>query len=295
MLLAAHASLVMSNLTATDQAFGLSIRAVTIVPALAATYYLWWRLRGLSPAPRAQSEDRLDEIFGRILSYLGGGLAGLFARFQFGLEGAAFRWSLAMVVLLAAGHLLRDADFRLQAYALAGAVFVRGVGFDFRTGGPILGMNGPLAIAVAGVACYIGAGALVRRRRQGTPGTGARAERRTLELETRLESVGQDLLWLLAVALAAIYLYRTGSGFWLIVAWALEGLVVTGAGFLFRTRSLRFSGLGLLALGLAMTLYRTFRYADTPGRIISFIVLGVVLLLISFGYARYRDSIRKSP
>jgi len=293
MLLAAHISLAMSNLTATDQVFGWSVRAATLVPAIAATYYLWWRLRSLSSGEEGGAAEAIDETYGRVLSYLGAAQAGLFVRFEFGLEGAALRWSLAMIVLLAAGYLLRDADFRLQAYALAAAVFVRAVGYDFRTGGPIFGMNGPLLIALAGVASFIGAGALVRRRR-GDSTAHPRKERRALALESRLESVGQDLMWFLAVSLAAIYLYRTRSGFILIVAWALEGLVVTAAGFYFRAPSLRFSGLALLALGLAMTLYRTFRTADTVGRIVSFIVLGVVLLLISFGYARYRKSIRRS-
>ena len=293
MLVAAHVSLAMSNLTATDRVFGWSVRAATLVPAIAATYYLWWRLRSLSSGEDKGRAAAVDETYGRVLSYLGAAQVALFARFEFGLEGAALRWSLAMIILLAAGYLLRDADFRLQAYALAGAVFVRAVGYDFRTGGPILGMNGPLLIALVGVACFIGSGALVRRRRvplAAAPG----GERRTLALESRLASIGQDLMWLLAVALAAIYLYRTRSGLLLIVAWALEGLVVTASGFSFRSPALRLSGLALLALGLAMTLYHTFRHTDTVGRIVSFIVLGVVLLLVSFGYARYRKSIRRS-
>ena len=290
---AAGISLILSNLTATDVVFGWSIRAVTVVPAVAAVYYLWWRLRGFGAKEIGATADDLDEKVGRLLSYIGALLAGLFARFQFGLDGASLRWSLVMVALFLLGDFLRDADFRLQSYALAVALFVRAVGFDFQTASPILGVNGPLAIAMVGVAGLIALG-LLSRRRAVRSAEMPPEDRRTLALESRVGAVVQDGSWVLAVAIAAVYLFRIFSGFMLIVAWAMEGLLATGAGFGIRTRAMRFSGLALLALGLAMTVYRAFTTFDTVGRIISFSVLGVVLLLISFGYTRYRDYLRKA-
>lgn len=294
LVVASCVSLLMSNLTAGDQVLGWPVRVVTLVPAIAAIYYLWWRLRSLPESGRADLGDLFDERYGRLLSYLGGILAGLFFRFQFGLEGVALRWSVTMVVLLVVGYLLRDADLRFQAYLLAGAVLIRAVGFDFQQAPSILGMEGPLAIVVVAAACFLAAGTIVRRRVASAAGH-PRAPRRVLALESRLEQIGQDLMWLFAVALVAVYFYRTQSGSLLIVAWALEGLCVTGAGFALKSRALRLSGLALLGLGLVMTLYRAFRYSDTIGRIVTFLVLGVVLLLISFGYARYRDALKKAP
>jgi uncharacterized membrane protein len=291
-LLAAHVSLVMSNLTATDQVSGWSVRAATLVPAIAATYYLWWRLREMPRAGVRNPGDAADEAFGRLLSYLAAALAGLFVRFEFGLQGAALRWSLAMIALLLAGHWLRDADLRFQSYILSAAVLVRAIGFDFRLAGPVLGVDGPLAIAATGTACYLAAGFLMRRW---TADSGARPDRRSLQIESALAANGHDLMWLFSVVLMALYLYRTWSGSALIVAWAMEGLCATVAGFAARARSLRLSGLGLLALALAMTLVKAFTTFDTLGRIVSFLVLGVVLLLISLGYTRYRESFRKTP
>ena len=289
-VLASQISLALSNMTATGLVAGLSVRAATVVPSLLATYYLWWRLRSLPSGTAEEAGEPADEGFGRLLSYTGGALAALFVRFEFGLAGAALRWSLAMMGLLVVGYLLRDADFRIQAYLLAGAVLVRAVGFDFRSGDPILGMDGPLLITLVATACYLGAGFLVRLRQA----AGGPKDRRSLDLESRLAQRGQDLMWLLALVLVALYLYRSRSGFVLIVAWAIEGLCATAAGFAFRTRPMRLSGLGLLGRTLAMTLYRAFTTFDTVGRIISFLVLGVVLLIISFGYARYRESLRKA-
>ena len=217
-----------------------------------------------------------------------------FFRFEFGLNGAALRWSLAMIALLAAGYLLRDADFRLQAYVLAAAVSVRAIGFDFQHANPVFGINGPLAVAVVGAVAYVAAGFLIRERVSAVATT-RRLDRRSVMLESRLETLGRDLMWLLAVALAALYLYRTQSGSMLIVTWALEGLAVTGGGFIFKARSLRLAGLGLLGIALATTLVRAFTTFDTVGRIVSFLIMGVVLLLVSFAYTRYRSQVRKSP
>jgi uncharacterized membrane protein len=103
------------------------------------------------------------------------------------------------------------------------------------------------------------------------------------------------MMWLLSVALAAVYLYRTQAGFILIVLWAIEGLLATVCGFASRSQALRFAGLGLLALALVMTLVRALTTFDTIGRIVSFIVLGVVLLLVSLRYTHYRQRARNTP
>jgi len=304
LLIASHISLVVSNLEATDSVSGVSVRAATMLPAIAATYYLWWRLRALSAWPATEGAggaggtaanepmgDRYDERFGRVISYAAAAMVGLFSRFEFGLNGAALRWSIAMVVLLAAGYFLRDADFRLQAYALAAAVSVRAIGFDFQNAGPGFGLDGPLAVALVGLAAYVTSGLLIQSRSGSPPG----GDRRTSRLVSRLEAHGRDIMWMLGVALAALYLYRTQAGFMLVVGWAVEGLLATAAGFASKSQPLRFAGLGLLALALLLTLVRAFTTLDTLGRIISFLVLGIVLLLVSLAYTRYRQRVRKTP
>jgi len=291
---AALASLAASNLTATDLVSGWSVRGLTVVPCIAATYYVWWRLRALGSDPAARAAAPLEERFGRVLSYAAAVMIGLFVRFEFGLENAALWWSLAMLALLIAGYVLRDADLRMQAYALGSGVLVRAVGFDFRQARPFLGLDGPLAVAAVGVVAYAAAGYLVRRRLADVGMEGPRpSDRRTLKLEALLERRGQDCLWLLAVALAALYIWRTWEEFGLIVGWAIEGLVATATGFVAKSVALRYAGLGLLGLGLVMALYRAFTRFDTLGRVVSFFVLGIVLLVVSFAYTRYREALKR--
>jgi len=288
LLLGADVSLLMSNIMDTSGMPGLSVRTATLVPAIAANYYLWWRLRQI-PSDTGAGGDDWDEKYGRLLSYVAAGLAGLYVRFQFGLDGAAMRWSLTMLVLMYAGYRLADADLRIQAYALAAAVFVRATGIDFQRAGPVLGIDGPFAVAAVCTAAYLAAGFYLRSRRRIDD-----EDRRSLRLEQKLAPHGVDIMWLAAVVMTAFYLFRTQSGSALIVAWAVEGLIVSAGGFAFRAMSLRLAGLGLLGLAIVLTLVRAFTTFDMIGRIISFTVLGVVLLLVSFGYTRFREWFRRA-
>ena len=82
------------------------------------------------------------------------------------------------------------------------------------------------------------------------------------------------------------------SGNVLTIAWAIEGLAVTAAGFLLRERTLRLSGLGLVVLCLVKGIVVDLAGIDPIFRILSFIVLGAILVGISFAYTRYRDVLK---
>jgi uncharacterized membrane protein len=73
----------------------------------------------------------------------------------------------------------------------------------------------------------------------------------------------------------------------------LQGLALMGAGLAARERMLRLLGLGLL-LGCILKLFLyDLRELDALPRIFSFVVLGLILLGISWTYTRYRSAIRK--
>jgi len=79
----------------------------------------------------------------------------------------------------------------------------------------------------------------------------------------------------------------------LTAAWALLALAVFFAGFLLRSRIFRLGGLGILALALCRIGLLDVWKLDLPFRILSFLVLGSVLLLLGYLYNRYADRIRK--
>jgi uncharacterized membrane protein len=77
------------------------------------------------------------------------------------------------------------------------------------------------------------------------------------------------------------------------LAWALQGAALLVVGFLMRERVLRLSGLALLFVCILKLFAYDLRQLEALARILSFVVLGLVLLTVSWIYTRYRDQIRK--
>jgi len=65
-----------------------------------------------------------------------------------------------------------------------------------------------------------------------------------------------------------------------------------GAGFALTDRTLRLSGLVIFLLCLGRLFTYDLRALDTFSRILSFIVLGIVLLAASWVYTRFREKLR---
>ena len=104
---------------------------------------------------------------------------------------------------------------------------------------------------------------------------------------------------LVAAALASIWLWvtryvtahHTSSG--LTVAWALLALIVFIAGLALRERVYRIGGFAILALAIGRIFIVDVWQLETLYRILSFLVLGAVLLLLGYLYNRFADSIRR--
>src|SRR5213078_3509534 len=83
---------------------------------------------------------------------------------------------------------------------------------------------------------------------------------------------------LLAAGLTAALIYQQVSGSMLTIAWGLEGVGLLAAGFPLRDRILRLTGLGMLVGCIGKLFFWDLSYLDTLPRILSFIVLGALLV-----------------
>jgi len=83
------------------------------------------------------------------------------------------------------------------------------------------------------------------------------------------------------------------SGRWLTVAWGLQGAGLLVAGFVLHARRVRFTGLTLLGVCIVKLLIYDVSELEMVFRIFSFIILGALLLAVSFAYGRYREEIRR--
>jgi hypothetical protein len=98
---------------------------------------------------------------------------------------------------------------------------------------------------------------------------------------------------LLGTTLTTILLYYKISGSILTVAWGIEGLALLGSGIPLRDRTLRISGLTLLVACILKLFLWDLRHLETLPRILSFIVLGLILVGVSWIYTRFRERVEK--
>lgn len=96
-----------------------------------------------------------------------------------------------------------------------------------------------------------------------------------------------------ATALLAMLIVQEFEDFWISAAWAVLALLVTGAGFSLKAKGLRLVGIILFALTILKVFLYDSQELSTLYRTVSFIVLGVILLLVSFGYNKYKDRLKE--
>jgi hypothetical protein len=98
---------------------------------------------------------------------------------------------------------------------------------------------------------------------------------------------------LLATALLAALIFHEVTGSVLTVAWGAEAVGLLAAGFALRDRVLRLTGLAMFFVCTAKLFFWDLRNLETLPRIVSFIVLGLLLVAVSWVYTRFRDQVQK--
>ncbi len=177
------------------------------------------------------------------------------------LPGAAVSVAWAVAAALLAEIPRRS--LRAQSWIVGGVVFARCLATD------LPGAHAIAAIAPV-IACYWAA--MLRRPRDG---------------------VDRLYFSVLGTTLLAALIYHEVSGSVLTVAWGIEGVALLAAGFALPDRVPRLSGLALLLGCIAKLFLWDLRNLDTLPRIFSFIVLGLLLVGVSWVYTRFRDQVRR--
>ena len=83
------------------------------------------------------------------------------------------------------------------------------------------------------------------------------------------------------------------SGFYLTASWSALALCLFTAGILLRERVYRWLGLGVLACALGRVVIFDVWKLETLNRILSFLALGVVLLVLGFIYNKHQEKIKE--
>jgi uncharacterized membrane protein len=179
-------------------------------------------------------------------------------------------WAAVAVALVVAAGRFERHDLEWQSYMVAAMAFARCWASDFYLGGSYAGIAVPVLAGGMVIACLYGA-----------------------QLLNGLGTWQRLYFSLLATGLLTVLLGYQVSGSMLTVACGIEGIALLGGGFPLRDRVLRFSGLALLTACILKLFVYDLRKLDTPERILSFIVLGFMLVVVSWIYTRFRERMRR--
>jgi hypothetical protein len=189
----------------------------------------------------------------------------------------ALAWSATAAVLVAIGFWRRAAgDLRAQAAVLLA------IGIGRQASALLDGAAGSLVWAWAEVILVYGLAL----------GSRAIAKRVAADPAAPADETMRLALLLSGALLLTLVIHEQVTPAWLVPAWGIEGMVLLFSGFFLRERVLRLSGLGLLFLCLARLGY-DIRSLDALGRIISFVVLGLMLLAVSWTYTKFKDQMKR--
>jgi Predicted membrane protein (DUF2339) len=113
------------------------------------------------------------------------------------------------------------------------------------------------------------------------------------DLDSRIHGaviiIGGLSLWLFLTR----WVCQNASGFYLTASWSALALVFFAVGMALRERVYRWLGLGVLAFALGRVVVFDVWKLETLYRILSFMALGVVLLVLGFIYNKYQEKIKE--
>ena len=116
-------------------------------------------------------------------------------------------------------------------------------------------------------------------------------ERYPLEpgIHTAVIIIGGLSLWLFLTR----WVLEMASGFYLTASWSVFALILFMAGMMLRERVYRWLGLAVLLCSLGRVVIFDVWKLETLYRILSFMALGIVLLVLGFIYNKYQEKIRE--
>jgi hypothetical protein len=262
--------LFLANFTDLGNTLRISHRMLTVVPIAVSEYYAWWRYQ------RAET-DAQEKLVARAYLWAPAILAVALMRFELGRSMAVAGWALAVVALYRTGLVQKIADLRWQSYPIAILAFWRCWNTNFYIPESLAGIRGRLLTGAVVIGSFYAAQLLSPREEEGKG----------------LDRHARAFYSLLASVLLAVLLFYEVSGGVLTMAWGVEGLALLAAGFPLRDRLQRLSGLFLFLVCVLKLFFYDLRQLGTFNRILSFIVLGAILIGVSWIYTRFRDRIQR--
>lgn len=258
-------------------------RLYTVVPLIAA--YLWIYYRGTA----ASEQSKVDQYAASIGAWAATIATASLMYFEVRVAWVAIAWAALALLLIMVGCVLRRLLFVAQSLVLMLAAAIRALLFNLFSTPSLAPTTTSSRVFCIGVTCALMLSALpfaFRIRRQ-------QAERHADNwLRFLLFRPEQPMFFVPLALLATLLAVQLRAGM-ITIGWSVLGVLVFLFALTVKERSYRLSGLSLLMLGVAKILCVDVWEATPTDRYITLIVMGAALLLVSFLYSRYRETLLK--
>ena len=263
---------------------------LTVLPVAAIFYYAYVRL-DLSKERDFLTRER-QAYAAAFLSYMGCATATTALLCALDAGWVAAGWAALALVSIAVAWAARRDVFLYQSLLLAGAVFCRALLFNLgEVSGPVWPWLGERSLHVGvAIALLFAAQAFAFPVRARKVKSGAPAVDRPWEILARRP---EQVFFFAPLLLLTILLAHDVASGRVTMAWGVEAFVVFVFALLAGERSFRLTGLGLLLLCVAKILLIDVWRQERSDRFVTFITLGIALLVVSFLYSRYSEAIKR--
>jgi hypothetical protein len=278
------------NLNASGNPGEISPRFYTVVPLMLAFFYAYWRLH--------EADDLLGGLERKYRAadfccWLGTITLAALMRFELPADWVATAWAALALALLAVAWRSGRRLFLHQALLMGAGVLLRTVLHNFYERSyfpaPVLESRW-VCVGTAVALLFVSLPILFQLRskeREKLP------ERMFFRVLAALSRRPEQVFFFVALTLLTVLLALEMRHGMVTLSWGVEGVAVFLLALWLSERSFRLSGLGLLLLCVGKIIVVDVWRLNPRDRYLTFIVLGMALLLVSFLYTRNREALRQ--
>lgn len=276
-----------ANLTFDSASLFWGPRTYTILPLALIYFFAYAQITATDSLTEADRRFRVDAL----LAYLGSAAIVALLYFQLPMDWVVTSWAVVVFVLLGVAQLTGRRLFLIQGLLLSVGILVRGIVHNlFDASYFIAGdWTGRYVVLGSGIAILYATLPFAFHLRQ--RGETAESSLRALSLSASRRP--EQVIFFVATILLTLMLALQMRAGMVTVAWGVEGVVIILLALTAGERSFRLTGLFLLLACVAKIVARDAWGLAPRDRYITFIILGMALLLVSFLYTKYRDAIRQ--
>ena len=284
MALLTFGRLFLSNFINAGATFGISHRLLSVLPITLLFYF--WSHRSKLAAQQSGSGD-WERYWSRLSLYLGTLLGVLLIRFEMGRVLATVGWAVFMLALYTLGEWRRNEDLRWQSYLLGLLTLSRCWATNFFIPESLAGAFGRVTSGSLVAAGFFAAMLLSKLQSRSTTSL-APGHKLTLSY---IDQHSASYFSIAGGFLVALLIFYEVSGRMLTAAWSIEAAILLAVGLAIRDTWLRLFSLGLFGICIVKVFVYDIAALSTPYRILSFVLLGVLLVGASWIYTRFRARI----